>query len=150
MREETGDAREDEELGCFGCSPDNRHGLRLVFRTLADGSVECTFAPPGRFVGAPGVLHGGVQATLLDEAMGHAIHAGDGGPELDVVTLDLRVRYRRPAPTGVDLRVVGRLVRVEDRDYLVEGEIRSAEGELLTSAEGRWRRIAARASSRGA
>jgi uncharacterized protein (TIGR00369 family) len=131
----------DPEGGCFGCGPHNAHGLRLVFRERGDGRVECLYTAPAHLAGAPGVIHGGIQATLLDEAMGHAIHAGERDESLDVVTVDLRLRYRRPAPTGTALAVSGRLVRVDGRDYHVEGEIRSAAGELLTAAEGRWRRI---------
>jgi acyl-coenzyme A thioesterase PaaI-like protein len=106
-----------------------------------DGSAECLYTAEDHLAGAPGVIHGGVQATLLDEAMGHAIHFADPDPELDIVTVEFALRYRRPAPTAVPLVVRGKLERAQGRDFFVSGEILSPEGEQLTTAEARWRRI---------
>ena len=62
------------ELGtCFGCGPANPDGLRLRFRKLDDGvTVETHLHPPPFMAGVAGVLHGGIQATVLDEVMGVA------------------------------------------------------------------------------
>ena len=106
-----------------------------------DGSAECLYTAPEHLAGAPGVIHGGVQATLLDEAMGHAVHFTDVDPDLDIATVDFSLRYRRPAPVAVPLTVRGRLLRAEGRDFFVAGEIVSPGGELLTMAESRWRRL---------
>ena len=96
--------------------------------------------------GADGVIHGGIQAALLDEVMGVAAHAGaaEGEAEIQIVTADFRLRYRRPAPGGVPLILRARLLRREQRDFVVEGEIVDAEGNSLTRAEARWRQIAPR------
>jgi len=84
------------------------------------------------------VLHGGIQAALLDEALGVAVHTGlpDGAR---IVTADFRIRYRRPVPVGEEIVVRGELLRVEGLDCHVEGRIESAAGDLLTAAEARWR-----------
>jgi len=129
------------ENRCFGCSPDNPRGLRLRFESGDDGEVWTEYAAPEELCGAPGVVHGGIQAALLDEVLGHAAHVGSQEDDFDLVTVDFRLRYRRPAPTGTPLRIRGRLLRAEDRDYYVEGEIVDATGEVLTRAEARWRRI---------
>ncbi len=126
---------------CFGCGAGNPRGLRLACRTVAPGEVEGTWRADEEFAGAPGVVHGGIQAALLDEAMGMAAHAGSGEDELDVATVDLRLRYRRPVPTGTELRIRGVLERVEGRDYYARGEIVGPDGETLTRAESRWRRL---------
>jgi acyl-coenzyme A thioesterase PaaI-like protein len=138
-----GEAQEPEgayEL-CYGCGQGNPHGLRMVFTHLPDGSAECVYAAPAHLAGAPGVIHGGVQAALLDEVMGHAVHLAGTDPDLDIATVDFSLRYRRPAPVAVALTIRGRLVRAEGRDFFVSGEIVSPSGEVLTSAESRWRRI---------
>lgn len=124
---------------CFGCSPHNERGLRMTFVETAAGEAESRYVAPEHLCGAPGVVHGGVQATLLDEAMGIAARAG--GEEIDLVTVDFELRYRRPVPTGVPLRVRGRLVRAEGRDHFVEGEILGPDDERLTRATARWRRV---------
>ena len=90
--------------------------------------------------GAPGVAHGGIQAALLDEAMGMAIQTGSE-EEAYVVTAEFKLRYRRPVPVGEPLVVRGELQRREGRDAWVEGAIVGADGERLTVAEARWRQI---------
>ena len=124
---------------CFGCSAHNPRGLRLRFRHTGPGAVEARYTAPEDFAGAPGVVHGGIQAALLDEALGHAALAGAGAPEtLDLVTVDFQLRYRRPAPTGQPLVLFGELERVDGRNLHVRGEIRSEAGEVLTRATARW------------
>jgi len=55
-----------EGYNCFGCSPDNKLGLRMHFRMEGD-EVLCDWEPEGHLQGWVGVLHGGIQATLMDE-----------------------------------------------------------------------------------
>ena len=131
---------------CFGCSPWNANGLRLEFAQHPDGLVESPYTAPAHFCGAEGVIHGGIQAALLDEVMGVAAHAGaaEDEAEIQIVTADFRLRYRRPAPAGAPLTLRARLLRREERDFFVEGEIVDAEGNTLTRAEARWRQIAPR------
>jgi acyl-coenzyme A thioesterase PaaI-like protein len=113
----------------------------MTFEHLADGSAQCLYTAADHLAGAPGVIHGGVQATLLDEAMGHAVHLAGVDPDLDIATVEFSLRYRRPAPVAVPLTIRGRLLRTEGRDFFVAGEIVSLSGEVLTTAESRWRRL---------
>jgi uncharacterized protein (TIGR00369 family) len=126
---------------CFGCGHQNEHGLKLRFRVAEDREVETEYTAPETFCGAPGVVHGGIQAALLDEVLGIAAHVGAPAEGLDIATVDFRLRFRRPTPANAPLTVRGRLMRVEGRDYFVEGEIVASDGEILTRAEARWRRI---------
>ena len=92
---------------CFGCGPDNDDGLKMRFTQAEEGSV-CEFRVPDRFQSWRGMVHGGVVALLLDEAVGWAgWHAGHPG-----LTGRLEVRYRRPLRLGELVRVVGRVDRV--------------------------------------
>lgn len=125
---------------CFGCGHGNPHGLRLRFRRTGPGAVEAPYTAPEFMAGAPGVIHGGVQAAVLDEVLGIAATL-DAGEELDVVTVDFRLRYHRPAPTGRPLLARGRLLRTEGRDYFLEGELVDERGDVLTRAKARWRRL---------
>ena len=61
---------------CFGCGQANPVGLRLEFLLADDGSVVCFAAIPNTFEGPPRYLHGGIVATLLDEAMSKAVQIG--------------------------------------------------------------------------
>jgi len=62
---------------CFGCGADNPKGLRLRFFETDEG-VEVDYVSPPHLDGAPGIIHGGIQGTLLDEAMCMAVYAKRG------------------------------------------------------------------------
>ncbi|TVR58564.1 MAG: PaaI family thioesterase [Spirochaetaceae bacterium] len=58
---------------CFGCAPTNTAGLKLEF--YLDGeSVVAIWHPDRRFVGYGNIVHGGIQATLLDEVGAWAVN----------------------------------------------------------------------------
>jgi uncharacterized protein (TIGR00369 family) len=135
---------------CFGCSPHNEDGLRLRFVKTQSDVVETSYTAPSKFYGSEGVIHGGIQAAMLDEVLGVAAHACTDDEELEIVTAEFRLNYRRPAPVGRPVVVRGRLVRTDDRDVYLEGEIIGEGGETLTTAEARWRRIERRPESNGA
>ena len=51
---------------CFGCAPDHPIGFRLAFER-EDDAVVTRFTPTERYQGPPGIMHGGLVATLADE-----------------------------------------------------------------------------------
>ncbi len=120
---------------CFGCSSDNPSGLRLRFFRVADGvRCETTLAPA--YQGAPTVVHGGIQAVLLDETCCAAAYFTRGG---FVVTGALDLRYRRPCPIGRPLVVTARIITDEGRFLRIRGEIQEAGmTEILTVGEGKF------------
>src|SRR5437588_11125466 len=75
----------------------------MIFRP--EDSVSVTeFAVPERFQSWKGVVHGGMVALLLDEAVGWAAwHRGHPG-----VTGKLEVRLRQPLRLGERVRIAGR------------------------------------------
>ena len=52
---------------CFVCGRDNPIGLHMQFFDDGEGMVMSKVTPADHFEGYPGVLHGGVLATILDE-----------------------------------------------------------------------------------
>jgi uncharacterized protein (TIGR00369 family) len=133
--------RDGPDATCFGCGQANESGLRLRFRKTGDSSVEAPFDAPDHLRGAKGVLHGGIQATLLDEVMGKAAHVGLGPDDGRIVTADFNLSYRRVVHTGTALTVRGRLVRREDSNLFLEGEIVDETDTVLTTAQARWKKI---------
>jgi Thioesterase superfamily len=104
----------------------------------ADGAEGwCTLGQA--YEGPPMYGHGGVSAMLIDQLLGHAA-AASGHPG---VTTDLSVRYRRPVPLDVPLRVWGRVVKVEGRRISAVGGITTAAepGVSLVEAEARFARL---------
>ena len=78
---------------------------------------ECTL--DASFGGGPGRAHGGVIATLFDEALGRANTAAG----LYGMTVALEVRFRAGAPLDAPLRVTARCDRVDGRKRFSSGEL---------------------------
>lgn len=116
---------------CFGCAPANRQGLRLKFTEDAAG-VACVFRVARRFEGPPGHVHGGIIATILDEAMGK-VNRRKG---VVALTRRMSIDYLQPVPLGIKLRAVGWAVRQEGRKHFMAGEIRTLGGDVLARSEG--------------
>jgi uncharacterized protein (TIGR00369 family) len=127
---------------CFGCSPFNERGLRMVWRRLGAGEVETHYTVDRHWAGAPGIVHGGIQAALLDETMGVAIHHATADEEpMQVVTARFEIDYRRPVATDQPIVLWARQTRREGRRCLVDGEIRDRSGAVLTRATALWVRL---------
>ncbi len=124
----------DNARTCFGCGPDNPKGLGLRFFETQEG-VEVEYSAAEHLGGAPGVVHGGIQATLLDEALCMTAYAKEGAP---VVTGELTVRYEGPLPTETPLLIRGKITERRGRSFFAEGEILVAgTTDILTRARAR-------------
>jgi uncharacterized protein (TIGR00369 family) len=104
---------------CFGCGPANPTGLHLEFQLAPDLTVVCIAQVSDHFEGHPGYLHGGVIASLLDEAMSKSVRARNAL----AMTRELKVEYLRPVPSCAPIRIEGRVVRHEGRKYFTEAAI---------------------------
>jgi uncharacterized protein (TIGR00369 family) len=120
---------DDEALGhpelCSRCSP--RQGApRTHYRRTGPDSIVCEIRFEEHHQGWPGVAHGGQVAPVLDDACGYlSTCLGES-----IVTARIVIDFRRPAPLGSSLRVVGRVlgrtatkfefhVDLWDRDQLI-------------------------------
>lgn len=59
---------------CFVCGPDNPIGLHLHFRLDDDGRRVADFSPTKDHVGYPGVVHGGIIYSALDDSMANWLY----------------------------------------------------------------------------
>lgn len=105
---------------CFACGADHPHGLKLQFRADGPGSVWADWIPSKAWEGFRGIIHGGIVATVLDEAMSKAVAAA-GPPAL---TCHLEVRLRRHVVPDEALVVRGWVVEKRKRRIQVEAELR--------------------------
>lgn len=129
---------------CFACGDRNPNGLHLKFEREADG-VVCRYTPRESDQGFPGVIHGGILAALLDEAMAWALWAR--GRALGV-TAKMETRYRRPVGLGGMLVVRGRIRAERGRRAEVEATIEAETGECLAEASGLFLRLAGEEEAR--
>lgn len=117
---------------CFGCGMRNDTGLQLIFRHEGE-EIVTEFTPDARFQGFPGVAHGGILATLLDETLSRTATAEGRW----MMTGRLEIRYRQAAPLGRTLRVSARTVSSRSRMISAEGEIRLADEPETIIADAR-------------
>jgi uncharacterized protein (TIGR00369 family) len=87
---------------------------------------------PDTFDGHPGYLHGGIIATLLDEAMNKAVRARGSTS----MTGRMEIDYLRPAPSGAPLRLEGRIVNSEGRKHSTEAKLLNSKGIVLAQSKG--------------
>ncbi|MBT0654379.1 PaaI family thioesterase [Geomobilimonas luticola] len=119
---------------CFGCSSGNPKGLQLRFSHTDEGCVtSCTI--PDTYCGFEGLVHGGIIATLLDEAAGWSLFARIGRLG---VTREMTTRYLKPVPTNTEIRVEGTIMSSDDRSAVVRSTIHSTDGTLLAEGESTW------------
>ena len=114
---------------CFGCGINNPIGLKLSFDW--DGkTVRTEFTPTEFYQGWPGIIHGGIITSLLDEAMAYALHFRG----LDCLTAEMRVRFRRPALVDEPLVITASLNRKARKLIETKASISLRDGTLV--AEG--------------
>lgn len=127
--------RQNTSRMCFVCGRENPAGLHLHFyEDVAAGQLIAPVTIADHHQGYPGVAHGGILATILDEVSGRALNIGREEEEF-WVTAKLELRYRKPTPTGVPLTAVGWVVKRRSRAAEVAGEIRLPDGTVTVEAQ---------------
>ncbi len=122
---------------CFGCGSQNPEGLHLHFEDGRDaaGAITATCSRiklTRRYEGPPGHIHGGIIATLLDEAMSKL----NRPLNLLAMTRSLNIEYLRPAPLETPLRLVGTHLRRDGRKVFHAADLMLEDGTVLAHGEG--------------
>jgi uncharacterized protein (TIGR00369 family) len=120
---------------CFACGKNNPDGMRLRFTYDEERECfVCRFRLSRRYTGPPGHAHGGIIATILDEAMGKVNKLR----HVVALTSTITVDYLKPVPLNKSLRVESREVRVRGRYHTNAAEILNQNGEVLARSKGRF------------
>jgi acyl-coenzyme A thioesterase PaaI-like protein len=115
---------------CFGCGPENPHGLHL--RSFVRGNeVIALWQPEGKYQAFPGMLNGGVIGTLLDchsnwAAAWHLQQQGRLERPPCTVTANYAVKLLRPTPLDAPLELVARVVEGSGDRATIEAELFSS------------------------
>ena len=105
----------DEGYNCFACAPWNPVGLHMEF--YEDGDEIVSFWEPGlNYQSWLNTVHGGIQATLLDETAGWYITRK---MQTAGVTSNMSVRYRHTVPAGPGVKLEIRVKFKEMKHNLV-------------------------------
>lgn len=106
-------------------------GLPSVVQVMYLGSALC---------GHPGIVHGGMLATILDEGLARACFPAF--PSNTGVTASLKIDYKAPCPAGSFIVLKAWTTKVKGRKAWCKGQIEllteddEVQGVLLAEAEG--------------
>ncbi|MCY4158330.1 MAG: PaaI family thioesterase [Bacteroidetes bacterium] len=114
------------------CGRNNPHGLYMSFYDNGRDMVESRYRVSQSFEGYPGIVHGGVQAAILDEIIGRVSLIEDFHAFMMSVRLD--VKYRHPVPVEEPLYIVGKREYLRGRYAQASGMIYLEDGTLATEA----------------
>jgi acyl-coenzyme A thioesterase PaaI-like protein len=115
---------------CLGCGPDNESGFHLRVRREGDEVVaEHTFAD--RHSGAPGIVHGGAVATVVDDVLGFLLYVA----RIAGVTRHLEVEYLKPVLTGVPYVVRAKVDALDGRKLWVSCACTAPDGTVTFTAK---------------
>ncbi len=118
---------------CFVCGTENPAGLGLSFYDDGDLTVKSTFKIREEFQGYPGISHGGILATILDEVVGRVAMIKDH--HRFMMTVNMKVQFRNPVPTETELTAIGKIIKLKGRLCKAHGQILLANGMVGCEAE---------------
>ena len=119
---------------CFVCGSGNPIGLGVRFRMEEDVCVA-EFVPGDEHVGYPGVTHGGIVFSLLDDVMGNWWFLQG----VSCFTAKADIRYRAELPTHTPVRLEGRCIKRKGRLAIMEGKVLGQkDGFLFAEATGHF------------
>lgn len=130
---ETGRALQDVlQVHCFGCGALNEHGLQIKSHWQGEELV-CRWRPQPYHIGYPGMVYGGIIASIIDchaiwaakatlcRAIDHRLE--DGEPPFALVTGRLTVNYLKPMAIGCDLELRARVTDRGERKSVVACQV---------------------------
>jgi acyl-coenzyme A thioesterase PaaI-like protein len=118
---------------CFACGMENPIGLKLEMYAGEHDGVVCDFTVPRIYEGYPGIVHGGVVTTMLDEVISRVYMAADHNRFM--YTAKLTTKYRKHVPVETPLHMIGEWIKDRGRTAEAKARIFGPDGELLAEGE---------------
>ena len=108
----------DKSAGlCIGCGQNNPYGLKLSFQWDGRG-VVAEFTPGKHYQGWQRVVHGGIIASMLDEAMSYAIHFTGKS----CLTAEMEIKFKCLALVGEPLVITASITKKYEKVNQGQGE----------------------------
>jgi uncharacterized protein (TIGR00369 family) len=121
-----------DNYNCFGCSPYNKNGLQLEFWEVGE-EIIAKWSPRKTLEGWQDVLHGGIQAVLMDELAGWIVLVK---LKTSGVTSELNVKYLKPLVISKgEVTVRGKVISQENRLAKISLALYDGEGKECANAE---------------
>jgi acyl-coenzyme A thioesterase PaaI-like protein len=121
---------------CLVCGRSNPHGLHLSLHVNpSDGLVKTAFTPTRDHIGFEGIIHGGLLATVLDEAM---VWAATWQIKRFCVCGEMTVRFRESATVAEPLAVIAKVDQSRTKLLITSAEIQRPDGTIIATATGKY------------
>lgn len=122
--------------GCVVCGRGNPHGLHLsLFVDPISSIVSVPFMPEAHHIGFDGIVHGGVIATVVDEAM---VWAATWAGKRFCVCGEMTVRFRQNSRVGAKLTITAKVEAFRPRLISTTSEVIDETGQVLATASGKY------------
>jgi acyl-coenzyme A thioesterase PaaI-like protein len=118
----------------------NPFGLKAFFYETEKKELVAVFKPGEEHQSYPGRLHGGIAAAVLDETIGRAILMHHE-QEIWGVTVEFKIRFKKPIPLDEELKVVGRITKESNRLFEGSGELALSNGDIAVTCEGKFLKL---------
>ena len=137
--------KQNTSRDCFVCGTANTFGLYAKFYECekitndeenGEKVLLTIFTPKDQHQSYPGRMHGGIGATILDEAIGRAYNILY--PDAWGVTMHLTTKFRKPTPLNQTLYVESKITKTGSRAFDGEGKVFTTDGTICITGEGRY------------
>ena len=118
---------------CFVCSPNIQNGLNLKFFETNQGGAGCRWRAKEGFENYPGMIHGGIMTTILDELLGFSIYHETG---MFAVSVKAKLQWRKPMNVGDEIIGWAKIVSRYKQFYKAEGFLYNQHGDCIQSMSG--------------
>jgi acyl-coenzyme A thioesterase PaaI-like protein len=136
------DCYPDNFSRCYGCGRLNDKGLQIKSYWDGDETV-CTFIPDEKYCAIPGMVYGGLMASLIDchsigSAAAYAARAEGreigSKPAIRFITASLHVDFKSPTPMGVPLELRSKAKEIKPKKIIVT-TVLTANGAICASGQ---------------
>ena len=106
----------------FVSGVENSRGMKMI-PVIKDRKIYAKYVFDKSFEGGPGLVHGGILSTVLDEMMGYATFTQN----LFCVTANLNVNFRAPSPVEKEFEIYAWVKNIDGKKVYTESVIQSEE-----------------------
>lgn len=105
----------------------------MKFYDNGENQVFAKTSIPEDYQSYPGIVHGGVLASILDEAIGRVAMINDHHHFM--MSMNLQVKYRHSVPTNTEISVIAERIRISGKSGKAKGAIYLPNSDLACEAE---------------
>jgi len=127
-------SKQPSATDCFICGKNNPSGVHADFYDLECEKIACVFTARSIHEGHPGILHGGIICSILDETAGRSMTVVR--PEIGAFTVQLDTTYKKPVPSNTRLVALGWVEEVREKVYISKAQIYLEDGSVAAEAKG--------------